>query len=223
MSCGFSSEKLRKSGSTMQNDGRSPESASAKKLLDAADVGHVAGHPERVNGRRELEIPLEHVAGLAQRAAEGGQVVPGPAAPVLHEAAELGLVAAGRPVVDPGDPVPGQHVHDRAGPRPVQQVERQVIHQAVGRPGQQEPAVGERRPEAGAEPAVGQREGPGQPVVEGQVLAGPVGHGGGLVTLGRGLLGRGHEAVHLAAGPLGVAGAPALAGHACPAARWTLA
>ncbi len=30
MSCGFSSEKLRKSGSTMQNDGRLPESASAK-------------------------------------------------------------------------------------------------------------------------------------------------------------------------------------------------
>ena len=30
MSCGFSSEKVRKSGSTMQNDGSRPESASAK-------------------------------------------------------------------------------------------------------------------------------------------------------------------------------------------------
>ena len=110
--------------------------------------------------------------------------------------------------------MPGQHVHDRAGLRPVQQVDWQVVHQAVGRPGQQEPAVRERRPEARAEPAVGQREGPGQPVVEGQVLLGPVGHGRGLVALGRGLLGRGHETVHLAAGPLGVAGAPALAGHA---------
>ena len=30
MSCGFSSEKLRKSGSTMQNEGSRPESASAK-------------------------------------------------------------------------------------------------------------------------------------------------------------------------------------------------
>ena len=61
---------------------------------------------------------------------------------------------------------------------------------------------------------VGQRKSPGQPVIEGQILAGPVGHGRGLVALGRGLLGRGHETVHLAAGPLRVAGAPALAGHA---------
>ena len=118
------------------------------------------------------------------------------------------------PVVDPGDPVPGQHVHDRAGPGPVEQVDRQVIHEAVGRAREQEPAVRERRPEAGAEPVVGQREGPGQPVVERQVPVGPVGHGRGLVGRGRGLLGRGHEAVHLAVGPLRVAGGPALAGRA---------
>ena len=110
--------------------------------------------------------------------------------------------------------MPGQHVHDGAGPRPVQQVEGQVIHQAVGRPGQQEPAVRERRPETRAEPAVGQRKRPGQPVVKGQILVRPVGHGRGLVALGRGLLSRGHETVHLAGGPLRVAGAPALAGHA---------
>ena len=110
--------------------------------------------------------------------------------------------------------MPGQHLHDGARLRPVKQVDRQVIHQAVGRTRQQEPAVRERRPEAGAEPAVGEREGPGQPVVEGQVLLGPVAHGRGLVGPGRGLLRRGHEAVHLPVGPLGVAGAPALAGHA---------
>jgi hypothetical protein len=119
-----------------------------EELLQAADVGHVAGHPERVNGRRELEIPLKQLAGLAQRAAQGGQMAPGPAAPVPQVTAEIGMIGAGRPVVDPGDPVPGQHVHDRAGPRPVQQIEGQVIHQAIGRPGQQEPAVRERRPEA---------------------------------------------------------------------------
>ena len=141
-------------------------------------------------------------------------MVPDPAATVLHVAAERGLVAAGRPVVDPGDPVPGQHVHDRARPRPVEQVEGQVVHQAVGGPGEQEPAVRERRPQARAEPAVRQRERPGERVVERQVLVGPVAHGGGRVAVGRGLLRRGHEPVQLAAGPLGVAGAPALAGHA---------
>ena len=214
MSCGFSSEKVRKSGSTMQNEGRPAGVGVGEELLDAADVGHVPDHPERVNRRRELEVPLEHVAGLAERPAEGGQMVPGPAATVLHVAAERGLVAAGRPVVDPGDPVPGQHVHDRARPRPVKQVEGQVVHQAVGGPGEQEPAVRERRAQARAEPAVRQRERPGERVVERQILLGPVAHGGGLVALRRGLLGRGHEPVHLAAGPLGVAGAPALAGHA---------
>ena len=137
-----------------------------------------------------------------------------PAVPVPQVVTEPGLVGAGRAVVDPGDPVPGQHVHDRARPRPVQEVEGQVIHQAVGCPGQQEPPVRKRRPEARAEPVVGQRKGPGQPVVEGQILVGPVGHGRGLVALGCGLLGRGHEPVHLAASPLRVAGAPALAGHA---------
>ena len=110
--------------------------------------------------------------------------------------------------------MPGQHVHDGAALGPVQQVEGQVIHQAVGRPGQQEPPVRERRPETRAEPAVGQRKSPGQPVVEGQIPVRPVDHGRGLVALGRSLLSRGHETVHLAVGPLRVAGAPTLAGHA---------
>ena len=111
--------------------------------------------------------------------------------------------------------MPGQHLGDRARPRPVEQVERQVVHQPVGRPRQQEPPVGERRPEAGTEPAVGQREGPGKTVIEGQVLLGPVAHRRGLVEARRhDLLGRRHETGHLPAGPLDVAGAPALGGHA---------
>src|SRR2546430_11478378 len=38
----------------------------------------------------------------------------------------------------------------------------------------EEPAVRERRAQAGAEPVVGQRERPREPVVEGQVVLGPV-------------------------------------------------
>jgi hypothetical protein len=34
-----------------------------EELLDAADMGHVTGHPERVEGRRELKVPFEGVAG----------------------------------------------------------------------------------------------------------------------------------------------------------------
>ena len=48
MSCGFSSEKVRKSGSTMQNDGQRAGSRVGEELLEAADVGHVPDHPERV-------------------------------------------------------------------------------------------------------------------------------------------------------------------------------
>jgi hypothetical protein len=55
-------------------------------------VGHVTGHPERVDGRRELEIAFEHVAGLAQRTAERGHMVPVPAVPVPQVAMENGRV-----------------------------------------------------------------------------------------------------------------------------------
>ena len=91
--------------------------------------------------------------------------------------AEPGLVAGHRVVVHPGDAVPGQRVEDGPVRRVVEQIVGRVADQAVSRAGDQEPAVGERRAQARAEPPVGQRERAGQPVVERQVLLGPVAHG----------------------------------------------
>ena len=96
--------------------------------------------------------------------------------------------------------------------RVVGQVHRQVVDEPVGGPGDQEPAVGEGGPQAGGEPAVGQRERPGQAVVEGQVRFGPVPHGPGRVLVGHQLLGGGHEPVELPVRPLQVGGVPALRG-----------
>ena len=90
-----------------------------------------------------------------------------------------GLVPGHRVVVGPGDPVPGQHVEDGPGGRVVEQVERQVIDEAVRRSRDEEAAVGERRAQARAEPVIGQRERPGQAVVERQVVFGPVAHADG--------------------------------------------
>ena len=113
-------------------------------------------------------------------------------------------------VVDPADPVAGQHVEDRPGFRVVHQVPRQVVDEAVRGPGHHEPPVRERRPQAGAEPAVGQRERARQPVVERQVLLGPVAHRHGRVRARHELLDAGHEAVVAAVGDLQVADVPAL-------------
>ena len=51
-----------------------------------------------------------------------------------------------------------------------------VVDQAVGCSRDQEPAVGKRRPQAGAEPVIGQRKRLGQAVVERNVIFGPVAH-----------------------------------------------
>ena len=130
------------------------------------------------------EGPLEHYAGL-------GHVV----------------------VVHPRDAVPGQHVEDRPRGWVVDQVERQVIDEAVGGPGDQETPVGECRAEARAEPVVGERECLGQPVVEGQVLLGPVAHRHRGVQLGHQRLRTGHESVARAAASLQLAGVPTLGRH----------
>ena len=113
-------------------------------------------------------------------------------------------------VVDPVDPVPGQQVEDRPGFRVVHQVPRQVVDEAVRGPGHHEPPVRERRPQAGAEPAVGQRERARQAVVERQVLLGPVAHRHGRVRTRHEVFDAGHEAVVAAAGDLQVADVPAL-------------
>jgi len=47
MSCGVSSEKSTKLGSTMLNAGSVPSAASGEELLDAADVAEMADHAQR--------------------------------------------------------------------------------------------------------------------------------------------------------------------------------
>src|SRR4249920_1343126 len=89
------------------------------------------------------------------------------------------LVSGYRVVVGPGDAVPGERVEDGPGGRVVEQVERQVVDEAVRGSRDEETAVGERGPQAGAEPVVGQREGPGQAVVKRDVGLGPVAHADG--------------------------------------------
>ena len=112
--------------------------------------------------------------------------------------------------------MPGQRVEDGPVGRVVEQVVRRVADQAVRRAGDQEPAVGERRAQARTEPPVGQRERARQPVVERQVLLGPVAHGRpcrfGPAGAGRvdHLLGGGHEPATGPVLPLVVGGMPAL-------------
>ena len=79
-------------------------------------------------------------------------------------------------------------------------------------PGDEEPAVRERRAQAGAEPAVGQREGPREPVVERQVVLGPVAHRHRGIGAGQRLGHGGGEAVVAPVRVLDVAGVPVLAG-----------
>ena len=108
----------------------------------------------------------------------------------------------------------------------VEQVVRGVVDQAVRCARDQEAPVGERGAQARAEPAIGQRERPGQPVVERQVMLGPVAHAGrGCLRRGVGvfpaavaglrlhLLRAGHEAVALTLTPLQVGAVPALLRH----------
>ncbi len=72
MSCGFSSEKLRKSGSTNAERREAAGVRIGEEPFDAADVGHVAGHPERVkadvNWRSRLNTSLVLCSGRPSEA-----------------------------------------------------------------------------------------------------------------------------------------------------------
>ncbi len=122
----------------------------------------------------------------------------------------------------------GQHVEDGPGRRIVEQVVGGVVDQAVRRSRDEKAAVGEGGTQARAEPMIGQRERPGQPIVERQVRFAPVAHADGR-RVGRGIhvvacgpgpglrlhvLDAGHEAVAPSLAPLEVARVPALRGHA---------
>ena len=183
-----------------------------EELLRTPDVPHVAADAERVDVRGELHV-------LAQLSQGGGVQRPQRAQPALQHPApvpqrrpEPGLAPGQRVVVHPRDAVCAELVEDGPVGRVVGHVHRQVVDEPVGGPGDEEPAVGEGRAQAGGEPPVGQRERPGQSVVEGQVALGPVAHGPGGVLVRDQLLGRGHEPVELAVRPLQVGGVPALRG-----------
>ncbi len=173
----------------------------------------VPGDAEREQVSGELYV-LRNVRSVLGALQQRGQPAAGHAPLVSRQPPDLGDVAGDSVIVRPRDAVPGKHVEDRARRRVVKQVQRQIIDQAVGRARDQEPAVGERRAEARAEPAIGQRERAGQTVVERQVRLGPVTHSDRLVGSGLHLLRAGDESVHSSAIPLQMARVPALAGHA---------
>ena len=110
---------------------------------------------------------------------QGHQAAPGHLPLVLAVVPPPGLVVRHRVVVGPGDPVPGQHVEDGPGGGIVEQVVGRVVDQAVRGSRDEETAVGERGPQARAEPAIGDREGARKSVVERQVVLAPVAHPGG--------------------------------------------
>ena len=183
-----------------------------EELRGLAQVPDAAAQPERVQVGGERLVadgPVGHAgqppAGLRQPP-YGGQ--PAAAEYPAHQHGVVPHVV----VVDPADAVPGQHVEDRSGLRVVDDVPGQVVHKPVGRTRDEEPAVRERRAQAGAEPVIGQRERPREPVVEGQVLFGPVAHRHGRVAAGQRFGHGGGEAVVAPVRVLDMAGPPVLAG-----------
>ena len=130
-------------------------------------------------------------------------------------------------IVGPRNAVAVKQVEDRPAGRVVEQVAGRVVDEAVRGSGDQEAAVGEGGSQARAEPAVGDREGAGQAVVERQVVFGPVAHADrragalarGPVDVARGRdddLGAGDEPVVLPLIPLVMGGMPALRRHVRP-------
>ena len=185
---------------------------------------HVPADPEREDVARELDVLLHAVGHGGPGAARGGQAAPGHLAGVPRIVPPPGLLAGHRVVVGPGDPMLGQQVEDGPGGRIVEQVAGRVVDQAMRRTRDEETAVGEGGTQARTEPVIGQRERPGEPVIERQVSFGPVAHADGsrlrcgvdVVRRGTGpglrLHGfrTGHEPVALPLSPLLVARVPAL-------------
>src|SRR6201999_85088 len=112
MSCGFSSENTSKSGSTMQNPGSVPASASAKNCSVRRRCRTQPAMPSGYRSAVNCLLPWTRL------------VIRGNQRPI-----------PGRPdvvIVDPADAVLGQHVEDGAGGRQVEDVPRQVVDQPVG-------------------------------------------------------------------------------------------
>ena len=214
------------------NRGQCPRRRVGEELLRGPQVPHAPGEAERVQVGGERLVAADGVGHPRQPPAKLGepphrdQAAPAEQ-PREHHRGRVHVV-----VVHPGDVVGGQRVEDRPRGRVVDQVPRQVVDQAVRGAGDQEPPVRERRPQAGAEPAVRHREGARKPVVERQLGLRPVAHRHGRVAPGHGLPDAGREPAAGAVGVGDVAGVPGLGGVAVdlrgggqvvgrrPAARW---
>src|SRR5579872_755559 len=130
-----------------------------EELVHATYMLHVPADPDREDVRGELDVLLHSPGGhRGQCPGRGAQTAPGHLAAVPGVVLPPALLTGHRVVVGPGDPVLGQQVEDGPGRRVVEQVIRRVVDQAVRRARDQEPAVGEGRTQARAEPAIGQRE-----------------------------------------------------------------
>ena len=179
--------------------------------LGPAQVPDARGQPERVQVGGE-RLVADGPVGHAGQPPAGLRQPPDRGQPAAAEHPAQQRVVPHVVVVDPVDAVPGEHVEDRPGLRVVDDVPGQVVHEPVGGARDEEPAVRERRAQAGAEPVIGQRERPRQPVVEGQVLLGPVAHRHGRVAAGQRFGHRGGEAVVAPVRVLDMTGPPVLAG-----------
>ena len=184
-----------------------------EELVVPADVQHVPGDAKRKDVGSELQVLLNPLGHGRDGPAQAEQPPTGHPPPVMPIPPDHGLIPGHSVVVDPGDSVPGQHVEDRPGGRVVEKVEWQVIDEAMRRSRDEETAVGERRAQARAEPVIGQREGPGQAVVERNVVFGPVTHGDRGVGIRLDRLGAGHEPLAGPVPPLQMARMPALRGR----------
>jgi len=119
-----------------------------EELVGAADVQYVPRDAEREDVGGELQVLLDSLGHVPQRPAHPLQPPPGHAARVMGITPGHVLVPAYRVVVGPGDPVLGEQVEDGPGGRVVEQVERQVVDEAVRGSRDEEAAVGERGPQA---------------------------------------------------------------------------
>jgi hypothetical protein len=98
-------------------------------------------------------------------------------------------------IVDPRDTVAVEQIEYCPGPGIVDDAGYRVVYQPVRGCRDEEAPVGKRRAQAGAEPAVSEREGASERRVERQVLGGPVAHSQGGVGVCGDVLDAGYECV----------------------------
>ncbi len=183
-----------------------------EELLHAVDMLHVPADTEREDIGRELDVFL-CLGHSPDRPARGHQVTPGHLPPVPGITPPPALLTGHRMIVGPRDPVLGEQVEDGPSRRVVKQVVQRVVDETVRCSRDEKTPVRKGRTKARAEPVIGQREGPGQPVVERQVTFRPVAHARGRgvsISVRQRVLRARHESVAFTVPALKVASVPAL-------------